>query len=55
MSATDEELRFANDGGMDHVTYILIMFRFGYPHLTVSGFRSYSHLTALLSLSIPSS
>lgn len=26
MSATDEELRFANDGGMDHVTYILIMF-----------------------------
>lgn len=41
MSATDEELRFANDGGMDHVTYILIMFRFGYTYLTVSGFRSY--------------
>ncbi|EIW75228.1 hypothetical protein CONPUDRAFT_112498 [Coniophora puteana RWD-64-598 SS2] len=26
MSATDEELGFANDEGMDHVTYILIMF-----------------------------
>ena len=28
MSATDEELRFASDEGMDHVTYILIMFRY---------------------------
>ena len=27
MSATDEELRFASGEGMDHVTYILIMFR----------------------------
>ncbi|THG93132.1 hypothetical protein EW026_g8023 [Hermanssonia centrifuga] len=26
MSATDEELRFVNGQGMDHVTYILIMF-----------------------------
>ncbi|EIW79874.1 hypothetical protein CONPUDRAFT_166559 [Coniophora puteana RWD-64-598 SS2] len=26
MSATDEELGFVNDEGMDHVTYILIMF-----------------------------
>ncbi|EJF64448.1 hypothetical protein DICSQDRAFT_153454 [Dichomitus squalens LYAD-421 SS1] len=26
MSATDEELHFVNDQGMDHVTYILIMF-----------------------------
>ncbi|KAI0367628.1 hypothetical protein BV20DRAFT_1000356 [Pilatotrama ljubarskyi] len=26
MSATDEELHFVNDNGMDHVTYILIMF-----------------------------
>ncbi|KAI0794264.1 hypothetical protein C8Q74DRAFT_1194204 [Fomes fomentarius] len=26
MSATDEELHFAHDQGMDHVTYILIMF-----------------------------
>ncbi|KAF9446891.1 hypothetical protein P691DRAFT_803284 [Macrolepiota fuliginosa MF-IS2] len=26
MSATDEELAFAHDNGMDHVTYILIMF-----------------------------
>jgi len=25
MSATDEELHFADDAGMDHVTYILIM------------------------------
>lgn len=28
MSATDEELHFVHDEGMDHVTYILIMFRF---------------------------
>ena len=27
MSATDEELDFVHDEGMDHVTYILIMFR----------------------------
>ena len=27
MSGTDEELKVANDAGMDHVTYILIMFR----------------------------
>lgn len=27
MSATDEETRFVNGTGMDHVTYILIMFR----------------------------
>ena len=27
MSATDEELHFVHDQGMDHVTYILIMFR----------------------------
>jgi len=27
MSATDEELDFVHDNGMDHVTYILIMFR----------------------------
>lgn len=26
MSATDEELKYAHDSGMDHVTYILIMF-----------------------------
>lgn len=29
MSATDEELQYVHDGGMDHVTYILIMFRYG--------------------------
>jgi hypothetical protein len=28
MSATDEELQFVHEGGMDHVTYILIMFRY---------------------------
>jgi len=28
MSATDEELDFVHDNDMDHVTYILIMFRF---------------------------
>lgn len=27
MSATDEELEYVHDNGMDHVTYILIMFR----------------------------
>lgn len=27
MSATDEETRYVNGTGMDHVTYILIMFR----------------------------
>lgn len=27
MSATDEELKFVHAQGMDHVTYILIMFR----------------------------
>jgi hypothetical protein len=31
MSATDEELDFVHDNGMDHVTYILIMFRYGLP------------------------
>ena len=28
MSATDEELHYVHDGGMDHVTYILISFRY---------------------------
>ncbi len=28
MSATDEELQYVHEGGMDHVTYILIMFRY---------------------------
>lgn len=28
MSATDEELRYVKDNEMDHVTYILIIFRF---------------------------
>lgn len=28
MSATDEELDFVHDNGMDHVTYILIMYRY---------------------------
>jgi hypothetical protein len=27
MSATDEETRYVNGTGMDHVTYILMMFR----------------------------
>ncbi|KAJ7230660.1 hypothetical protein GGX14DRAFT_584177 [Mycena pura] len=30
MSATDEELQFASDSGMDHVTYILIMYSFAF-------------------------
>jgi hypothetical protein len=32
MSATDEELQYVHEGGMDHVTYILIMFRYGIPN-----------------------
>jgi hypothetical protein len=32
MSATDEELKYVHEGGMDHVTYILIMFRYGIPN-----------------------
>lgn len=35
MSGTDEELQFAHDNGMDHVTYILIMFRYAVPPLLV--------------------
>ena len=31
MSATDEELDFVHDEGMDHVTYVLIMFRYASP------------------------
>ncbi len=27
MSATDEEVQFVHDNEMDHVTYVLIMFR----------------------------
>jgi hypothetical protein len=34
MSATDEELQFVHDNGMDHVTYLLIMFRSVLPTLT---------------------
>jgi hypothetical protein len=36
MSATDEQLQFVHSGGMDHVTYILIMFRYVGPRLTSS-------------------
>jgi hypothetical protein len=28
MSGTDEELRYVSGTGMDHVTYVLIMYRF---------------------------
>ena len=34
MSATDEELEFVHEQEMDHVTYILIMFRY----LRISNF-----------------
>jgi len=27
ISATDEEIQFVHDNGMDHVTYLLIMYR----------------------------
>ena len=32
MSATDEELQFVHDNGMDHVTYLLIMYRCVFDH-----------------------
>ncbi|RPD58978.1 hypothetical protein L226DRAFT_465771 [Lentinus tigrinus ALCF2SS1-7] len=35
MSATDEELHFVNDAGMDHVTYILIMFSIAFIMYTL--------------------
>lgn len=28
MAGTDEELRYVSETGMDHVTYVLIMYRF---------------------------
>jgi hypothetical protein len=39
MSATDEELQYVHEGGMDHVTYILIMFRYA-PHLSPLSSKS---------------
>lgn len=42
MSATDEELEFVHAQGMDHVTYILIMFRFVIL-LAFLFFTSHSH------------
>ncbi|KZT25378.1 hypothetical protein NEOLEDRAFT_1133753 [Neolentinus lepideus HHB14362 ss-1] len=42
MSATDEELEFVHDNGMDHVTYILIMFSF--------AFILYTHILFLIHL-----
>ncbi|OCH96301.1 hypothetical protein OBBRIDRAFT_787374 [Obba rivulosa] len=36
MSATDEELDFANDEGMDHVTYVLIMFSLSFIVYTLT-------------------
>lgn len=40
MSATDEELDYVHDSGMDHVTYILIAFRYVWSSLnTLSLFR----------------
>ena len=28
MSGTDEELHYVSESGMDHVTYVLVMYRF---------------------------
>jgi len=42
MSATDEELRYVHEGGMDHVTYILIMFSI--------AFVLYTHIVFLITL-----
>jgi len=42
MSATDEELDYVHDSGMDHVTYILIMFSM--------AFLLYTHILFLITL-----
>lgn len=41
MSATDEELDYINNSGMDHVTYVLLMFRYTVP--INRDLESYSH------------
>ncbi|KAI0029965.1 hypothetical protein K488DRAFT_88227 [Vararia minispora EC-137] len=46
MSATDEELRFVDGLGMDHVTYVLIMFSI--------AFFLYTHIVFLINLSVVS-
>ena len=52
MSGTDEELEFVHAQGMDHVTYILIMFRYVIMSLTFNhypiGFLSLYHSLAFL-------
>ncbi|THH08908.1 hypothetical protein EW146_g8840 [Bondarzewia mesenterica] len=42
MSGTDEELKFVNDNGMDHVTYVLIMYSI--------AFLIYAHVLFLINL-----
>jgi hypothetical protein len=42
MSATDEELQYVHESGMDHVTYILIMFSI--------AFLLYAHIVFLVTL-----
>ncbi|KAH8989472.1 hypothetical protein EDB92DRAFT_1947422 [Lactarius akahatsu] len=42
MSATDEELQYVHESGMDHVTYILIMFS--------TAFLLYAHIVFLVTL-----
>jgi len=42
MSATDEELQYVHESGMDHVTYILIMFSI--------AFVLYTHIVFLITL-----
>jgi hypothetical protein len=49
MSATDEELQYVHEGGMDHVTYILIMFRYGIPNTLC---RHLPHTPSFLFLSL---
>jgi len=45
MSATDEELRYVHEGGMDHVTYVLISFRYGAPNTILRLSTRLAHLT----------
>ncbi|KAF7289484.1 hypothetical protein HMN09_01342400 [Mycena chlorophos] len=46
MSATDEELDYVHDNEMDHVTYILIMFRWS----SSISFLIYTHIVFLIGL-----
>ncbi|TFK48450.1 hypothetical protein OE88DRAFT_1684485 [Heliocybe sulcata] len=53
MSATDEELEFVHDNGMDHVTYLMIMFSLAFVLYTL--ILSFIHLYATSGRNAPDS